>query len=262
MEINEITQNISLQLCTGPYKDTARQNLQYLQDECIVYLSIENAMETYIQSKFNKNSELLKQCRNYLIRKMCISNVCRIHDFACDQNDTLIQYYCWKVFESASTIIFNGNDFLHCRKTTIDRYVSRPIYPDSLTEIRLFKAIYNWALVNIVYDERSNFCLPPEEILAERCRHVLEPFINKIRFLSMSKIELESVVFPLNILKHDEIYDICFYFYDILLVFLSNISTISNTRSKIFYSELFRYKNRESLREDHARTFDNRNHFE
>ncbi|XP_023221951.1 uncharacterized protein LOC111623558 isoform X2 [Centruroides sculpturatus] len=140
---------------------------------------------------------LRKQCRQCLINAISGENVCRIHDFACQQDDKLIQYYCWRTFDAHWKEVFNGDDFLRCQRTTIDRLLSRPVYL-SLTEGNLFSAVYKWVTEEVKRGSASR------DAFNERCRTAMEPFVSKIRFLSMSLNEFSRHVVPTNYLNDEE----------------------------------------------------------
>ncbi|XP_023217879.1 uncharacterized protein LOC111620212 [Centruroides sculpturatus] len=240
---------------------TIRLKLSYLTTARIVEFmtngdpfltSIDNAMEVYVVSKEFEIPELFKQCRNFLVTLMTDTNVCRIHDFACEQSDTILQYYCWKMFDSHWETILNGEDFLHCKDQTIERFVSRPIYPENLTEFVLFSAIYNWAKLRVRDKEESNENLD-DFTIGETCRAILNPYLSRIRFLVMDYDNLEYIFQQLHVLKPNEFNAIRDY---PINEDLSNFPTISEkTANRLqesytdenFNNPLFIYKNRRNL---------------
>ncbi|XP_023212292.1 uncharacterized protein LOC111615125 [Centruroides sculpturatus] len=166
--------------------------------------SLRNAMDIYGISKRYRIEKLFVECQSFIIYDLNLSNVCRIHDFACEQMDRWLQYHCWEFFDEEWKEIFLADDFLQCKRTTIDRLLSRPVY-ESLTEVSLFLAVYNWVKVRLQRRAEVSGELPPNDATQmERCRINMEPFIPKIRFLAMSEKELRNVVFPLNCLSEVE----------------------------------------------------------
>ncbi|XP_023217881.1 uncharacterized protein LOC111620214 [Centruroides sculpturatus] len=209
-------------------------------------------MEVYVLSKEFEIPELFKQCRNFLVTLMTYTNVSQIHDFACEQSDTILQYYCWKMFDFHWETILNGEDFLHCKDQTIERFVSRPIYPENLTEFVLFSAIYNWAKLRVRDKEESNENLD-DFTIGETCRAILNPYLSRIRFLVMDYDNLEYIFQQLHVLKPNEFNAIRDY---PINEDLSNFPTISEkTANRLqesytdenFNNPLFIYKNRRNL---------------
>ncbi|XP_023217880.1 uncharacterized protein LOC111620213 [Centruroides sculpturatus] len=196
-------------------------------------------MEVYVVSKEFEIPELFMQCRNFLVTLMTDTNVCRIHDFACEQSDTILQYYCWKMFDSHWETILNGEDFLHCKDQTIERLVSRPIYPENLREFVLFSAICKWAKVRVTYKEESNENLD-DFIIGGRCRIILDPYLSCIRFLTMNNVELEYIFEKLHLLKANEIQAIRDYWINVDSPnFPTTISKETRGRARVWYTSCF-----------------------
>ncbi|XP_067127115.1 uncharacterized protein [Centruroides vittatus] len=180
------------------------QVISFIRGQSLRLESLRNAMDIYGICKRYRIEKLFIECQSFIIYELNLSNVCRIHDFACEQVDRILQYCCWEFFDEKWEEIFLGDDFLQCKRTTIDRLLSRPVYK-SLTEVSLFLAIYNWVKVRLHRQAELSGEFPLNDATQkERCRINMEPFIPRIRFLAMSAEELRNVVIPLNCLSEVE----------------------------------------------------------
>ncbi|XP_067131724.1 uncharacterized protein [Centruroides vittatus] len=206
--------------------------------------SIENAFELYKLSKKCSMKALRTFCTTYLKNNITASTACTIYDFACEEKDRYIQYYCWIAFDEYCDQILESPDFSRCQRTTIKRFVSRPIY-GTLKEITLFRALYKWAAVKLDSIEFRNSSAIDR---GRKIRQYLSPFINKIRFLTMNPDELQEVK-DLNILFPEELRFIYASMHS--GVYLSclpdTVCSITTKRIKQDDSRLIDYKNRRRL---------------
>ncbi|XP_023209991.1 uncharacterized protein LOC111612933 isoform X2 [Centruroides sculpturatus] len=207
------------------------------------FASVAVAMETYRFSNVYDMFDLKEVCTNYIRSKISLQYVCSIHDFACEQNDRLLQYECWIFFDRHSDEIFHTQDFLQSKETTVMRFLSRPIY-DSLNEVRLFEASYSW-VKNRVTREFPDL---KNRELEEKIRTEMRPFLSKIRFRAMTIDEAETYVFTKHVLTEMEVNSIrsCLQnhtFYNYPEYFCPYI----NARNKKMYDALFTYQNQLNL---------------
>ncbi|XP_023237435.1 uncharacterized protein LOC111636417 [Centruroides sculpturatus] len=184
-----------------PYPiETIRQFVTYVQTDDPGLTSIIHAFDLYHLSLRYELDHLRKKCRSFIIRKINLNTVCAIHDFAPEIGDLLITYYCWQAFDYHGERPFTTVDFMCCRITTIDRLLSRAIY-ESVSELRLLQAVYQWSIEEVKRKlGTDNFHSMNEESERNTIRNVMKPFIEKVRFFSMNKDELQSCVYTLNLL--------------------------------------------------------------
>ncbi|XP_023237250.1 uncharacterized protein LOC111636276 [Centruroides sculpturatus] len=164
------------------------------------FASVAVAMESYRFSIVYKMDNFKEVCRNYIRSEISVEDVCSVHDFACEQNERVIQYECWRLFDRHWDEIFRTQDFLQSKETTITRFLSRPIYY-SLNEVSLFEASYSWV------KERVTREFPDLENreLEEEIRTEIRPFLSKIRFRAMTIDEAEIYVFTKHVLTEIEV---------------------------------------------------------
>ncbi|XP_023236922.1 uncharacterized protein LOC111636003 [Centruroides sculpturatus] len=188
-----------------PYpSQTIRNFVNYVERDDPEFTSVTQAFDLYRLSKKFQIENLRRKCRIYLITEISLSNVCSIHDFACEVKDSDIIYYCWKAFDEHGENVFTTRDFLCCKSSTINTLVSRPIC-ESVTEISLFLGVYHWCEERVKNETGTKaYVLMEKETKRLKIRDVFEPFIEKIRFLAMSVSEMKSSVFTLNFLTSTE----------------------------------------------------------
>ncbi|XP_023236933.1 uncharacterized protein LOC111636013 [Centruroides sculpturatus] len=188
-----------------PYPiQTIRNFVNYMERDDPEFTSVTHAFDLYRLSKRYKIENLRRKCRIYLIKEISLSNVCSIHDFACEVKDSNIIYYCWKAFDEHGENVFTTQDFLCCKSSTINTLVFRPIC-ESITEISLFLGVYHWCEERVRNETGTKaYILMKKETKRLKIRNVFEPFIEKIRFLAMSVSEMKSSVFTLNFLTSTE----------------------------------------------------------
>ncbi|XP_023240045.1 uncharacterized protein LOC111638549 isoform X2 [Centruroides sculpturatus] len=178
------------------------QILSCLKNEDCQFASADNAMQMYRISKDYDITALKDTSRDAIIKLIRFSNLCSIYDFSYDEDDKLIQYYCWREFDSSWKLVFRHLDFLRCDEKIIERIVSRPVY-DTLDEINLIRGIYYWAsekiqALGVVFQEDDFYV---------QMRTILEPFLPSIRVLALSKDDLNTGIYDKfeNILTELEI---------------------------------------------------------
>ncbi|XP_067123214.1 uncharacterized protein [Centruroides vittatus] len=203
------------------------------------FMSVTVAMETYLFSDVYKMNDLKEVCRNYIRSEISLEDVCSVHDFACEQNDRLIQYECWILFDRHWDEIFHTQDFLQSKETTITRFLSRPIY-DSLTEVNLFEACYSWVKERVMREFPDLKYRELEEKIGKEIR----PFLSKIRFRAMTIDEAETYVFTKHVLTEIEINSIrsCLQNH----TFYNNpdyFCLYADERTEKMYDALFTYQN-------------------
>ncbi|XP_023212777.1 uncharacterized protein LOC111615617 [Centruroides sculpturatus] len=203
------------------------------------FMSVTVAMKTYRFSNVYKINNLKEVCRNYIRSEISVEDVCSVHDFACEQNDRLIQYECWIFFDRHWDEIFRTQDFLQSKETTIMRFLSRSIY-DSLNEVSLFEAFYSWMKERVT---RESPDLENRE-LEEKIRTEIRPFLSKIRFRAMTIDEAETYVFTKHVLTEIEVNSIrrclqnhTFYNYP------EYFCPYADERTEKMYDALFTYQN-------------------
>ncbi|XP_023219942.1 uncharacterized protein LOC111621916 isoform X2 [Centruroides sculpturatus] len=162
-----------------------------MKEEKPNFYSLKSAMDVYRISKILKILNLIRYCRNYMIRPVFTPNVCEIYEFACQNTDYDLQIYCWRKFSNDWYTVFYGNkNALDCDEIVIRRLVSRPIY-HTLVERTIFKIVYEWARRRV----NSNTSL----------RKIMAPFLINIRFLTMDDGFLKGYVYPKQFLTEEEV---------------------------------------------------------
>ncbi|XP_023233608.1 uncharacterized protein LOC111633302 [Centruroides sculpturatus] len=130
-------------------------------------------------------------CRVYMTHPIRTPHVCEIYEFACENRDRKLQFYCWKNFSNDwNTVFFQNKNALDCDEIVIRRLVSRPIYRN-LDEMTIFKIVYEWARRRV----NSKTSL----------RQVIAPFLLNIRFLTIDDGFLKSYVYPKQFLTEQEV---------------------------------------------------------
>ncbi|XP_023216479.1 uncharacterized protein LOC111619064 [Centruroides sculpturatus] len=229
-----------------PYRiETIRQFVTYVQTDDPGLTSITHAFDLYKLSLRYELDNLRLKCRSYIIQKINLHTVCAIHDFAREIDNLLITYYCWQAFDKHGERLFATVDFMCCKIATIDRLLSRAIY-ESVSEVRLFQAVYDWSIEEIKRKlGADNFYSMNEESKRNAIRNVMEQFIGKVRFLAMNENELQNFVFKMNLLSELEKSHIWHAFktgnYSL---YPSYFSRETKTRRRINYSSFFSYINR------------------
>ncbi|XP_023241327.1 uncharacterized protein LOC111639647 isoform X2 [Centruroides sculpturatus] len=187
--------------------------------------------------------DLYKMVKKYQIQKLMdkfkifpklinIEFASKAYKYAIKFKDLELQYCCWKLFREFTDDHIKGEEFIHSGKKTVERFVTCPIYTN-LSESSLFIGLYRWAKLRVL----NNGFLP--EIF--RIRNEMEPFLCYIRFLVMTRDELE-VVFKKGILNESEITEILNYFSKVGIVSVScNISNNTKKRNIDEYFCLFEY---------------------
>ncbi|XP_067141887.1 uncharacterized protein [Centruroides vittatus] len=165
--------------------------------------SLKNGFHLYHLSRNYEIKILSIKCQEYIVEQLSEKNVCLIHDFACKMNLIQIQYHCWKIFDSYWREIFEGEDFKSCGTTTIDRLVSRPLYT-SMSEVDIFLAVYKWIEEKIKREMGTSFAEMDDNAKKQKYREEMQPFLKKIRFLAMNKVELINNIFKLHLLTKEE----------------------------------------------------------
>ncbi|XP_067123216.1 uncharacterized protein [Centruroides vittatus] len=215
----------------------------FLSGENVSFASVGVAIESYMFSDVYKMNDLKEVCRNYIRSEISLEDVCSVHDFACEQNDRLIQYECWILFDRHWNEIFHTQDFLQSKETTITRFLSRPIY-DSLTEVNLFEACYSWVKERVMREFPDLKYRELEEKIGKEIR----PFLSKIRFRAMAIDEAETYVFTKYVLTEIEVNSIrsclqnhTFYNYP------EYFCLYADERTEKMYDALFTYQNQLNL---------------
>ncbi|XP_023211670.1 uncharacterized protein LOC111614529 [Centruroides sculpturatus] len=221
-----------------------RQFVTYVQTDDPGLTSITHAFDLYYLSLRYELDDLRKKCRSFIIRKIKLDTVCAIHDFACEIGDLFIIYFCWVAFDQYGGKLFTTVDFMCCKIATIDRLLSRAIY-ESVSELRLLGAVYQWSIEVKRILGAYNFNSINEESKRIVIRNVMKPFIRKVRFLAINEDELRSCVFTMNLLNEVEKSHIWRAFKTVNYSFYpSYFSRETNTRSGMIYCSLFSYINR------------------
>ncbi|XP_023211426.1 uncharacterized protein LOC111614282 [Centruroides sculpturatus] len=177
--------------------------VNYLSTDDPQLKSLDSGFQLYDLSKKYSIKILNRKCEKFIIDRLSMKNVCAIHDFACKMNLSQIQHRCRKIFDTYWTEIFEGDDFKSCETTTIDRLVSRPLYT-SMDEVDIFLAVYKWMKEKCKREMGTSFVQINENAKKQKYREELQPFLEKIRFLAMSKQELINKVFKLNLFTEEE----------------------------------------------------------
>ncbi|XP_023215877.1 uncharacterized protein LOC111618548 isoform X2 [Centruroides sculpturatus] len=174
------------------------QMKRYLENGDPELSSLQDAYELYKMSKKFRMNSILMSSRIFLNDRINSNDVCEIYEFACEQEDRRLQYRCWIWFDDYCNAVLTSKGFLRCKTITIDTFVSRPKYK-YLKEVELFYNIVLWAEKRFEYEENSSDI----NYRNMKIRCYLLPFLNRIRFLSMTSTEL-NFVFMQNILLPDE----------------------------------------------------------
>ncbi|XP_023228852.1 uncharacterized protein LOC111629205 [Centruroides sculpturatus] len=182
--------------------------------------------------KINKSLRIIgvnKFCYAHISTTLRTEDVCSVHDFASEIGNYKLLYTCWRMFDVKYDQIFCTNLYFDCREATIDTLVSRPINKH-FDEKNIFDIAYRWA-VNNVSEKKS-------------LRQLMEPFLPKIRFLTMENEIFESDEFSL-VLTEKELEAIRLFFVtENLSCVPDNISKNIKTRDSYLYPLLFTYCNR------------------
>ncbi|XP_023239448.1 uncharacterized protein LOC111638048 [Centruroides sculpturatus] len=229
-----------------PYPiETIRQFVTYVKTDDPGLFSFTHAFNLYHLSLRYELEYLRRKCRSFIIREINLNTVCSIHDFARGIGDLVITYYCWIAFDQHGGRLLSTVDFMCCKIATIDRLLSRPIY-ESVSESFLLHAVYQWSIEEVKRKQGAdNFHSMNEKSKRTAIRNVMEPFIEKVRFLAMNEYELKHFVFKMNLLSEVEKSHIWHAFKTGNYSFyLSYFSRETKTRSRINYFNLFTYINR------------------
>ncbi|XP_023239446.1 uncharacterized protein LOC111638046 [Centruroides sculpturatus] len=229
-----------------PYRiETIRQFVNYVQTDDPGLTSITHAFDLYKLSLRYELDNLRLKCRSFIIQQINLHTVCAIHDFAREIGDLLITYYCWQAFDKHGERLFATVDFMCCKIATIDRLLSRAIY-ESVSEVRLFEAVYDWSIEEIKRKLGACcFLSMNEKSKRNEIRNVMNLFIGKVRFLAMNENELQRFVFKMNLLSELEKSHIWHAFkYNYYSLYPSYFSRETKTRSRKNYYSFFSYINR------------------
>ncbi|XP_067136960.1 uncharacterized protein [Centruroides vittatus] len=231
---------------------------RYINRGYIILTTLNESMEIYEISEKYEMLHLKQLCRDDLIRKMELKNVCSIYKFASSRNDSLVELRCWEKFDSPGGEIFRCSDFLRCHDFIIDRFVNREIY-ENLSEFNLFCGVYNWVVAEV---ERTIPLETDPVIINQARRKTMEKFLPKIRFLTMDDDELKSKVFRMDLLTQREKDSINSYISGIndLENFPDTISQCTHKRDATRYEYLFEYlhKHKFNVKKEFAMTFETR----
>ncbi|XP_023239454.1 uncharacterized protein LOC111638053 [Centruroides sculpturatus] len=188
-----------------PYPiEIIRQFVTYLQSDDPGLTSITHAFHLYHLSSRYELENLRKKCRSFIIWQINLHSVCSIYDFAREIGDLVITYYCWLAFDEHGEKLLSTVDFMCCKIATVDRLLSPAIY-ESVSELRLLQAVYYWSIEKVKRKlGADNFHSMNEKSKRNAIRNVMEPFIGKVRFLSMNEDEMQSCVFTMNLLSEVE----------------------------------------------------------
>ncbi|XP_023231316.1 uncharacterized protein LOC111631326 [Centruroides sculpturatus] len=172
--------------------------ITFIKDEIPDISCIEDGFELYIFGKEYGIKNLQQLCTEFIeeIISLYPSTVCPVHDFACEQNDYNMQFTCWVVFDEFWEEIFQTDDFLCCKDTTITRLISRPIY-ETLDELSLFDAVDDWINARILTEEHL---VTDKNTIRKRRKELIRPFLPKLRLLAIEKIDMENLFDMLELL--------------------------------------------------------------
>ncbi|XP_067124003.1 uncharacterized protein [Centruroides vittatus] len=191
--------------------------------------SLKTAMDIL---KINKKLRIFginQFCYSHIAAMLRTEDVCCVHDMASKISNYKLLYTCWRMFDAKCDQIFCTDVYLNCKEATIDTLVSRPINK-YLDEKSIFDIAYRWA-ANKVNEKKS-------------VRQLMEPFLPKIRFLTMENEIFESDDFLL-VLTEKELEAIRLFFVtENLSCVPDNISKSIKTRTSYEYPSLFTYCNR------------------
>ncbi|XP_023226422.1 uncharacterized protein LOC111627099 [Centruroides sculpturatus] len=203
------------------------------------FSSLENGKQVYNFSKIHKMTPLRKLAAKYILSVTNKENIFNVYDFACKVADNNIKYKCWKWFDDECMEVFEKSNCFNCSENTISTLVSRPIYK-WMDEADVFHIVYHWAEANVT--KSANL------------RTVIEPYLSKIRFLTISPERFNRSVLPLakgQLLTDEEIEGIK---ESLPTTSVSNLpATIcrnTKKRRNTYYENLFSYKNRSSMKSD------------
>ncbi|XP_067131729.1 uncharacterized protein [Centruroides vittatus] len=218
------------------------QMKRYLENGDPELACLGDAYELYKMSKKFRMNSVLMSARIYLNDSINSNDVCEIYEFAYEQQDRRLQYRCWTWFDDYCYAVLTSKGFLRCKTLTIETFVSRPKYK-YLKEVELFYNIVLWAEKR--FKSEGNGSDP--NYRNTKIRHYLLPFLNRIRFLSMTSTEL-NFVFMKNILLLEEKESIskCRDVPDLLIH--PNICPIRMKRTKQCYRPLIDYKHRRQFK--------------
>ncbi|XP_023212738.1 uncharacterized protein LOC111615570 [Centruroides sculpturatus] len=194
-KINFILKPFSNSVSITFYLSYAFENVkiidEFMKKQKPYFYSLKSAMDVYRISKILKIINLIRYCRNYMIRPVLTLHVCEIYEFACQNTDYDLQFYCWRKFSNDwYTVFYRNKNALDCDETVIRRLVSRPIY-QTLEERTIFKIVYEWARRRV--NTRTSL------------RQIMLPFIINIRFLTMDDEFLKGYVYPKQFLTEEEV---------------------------------------------------------
>ncbi|XP_067126500.1 uncharacterized protein [Centruroides vittatus] len=219
-----------------PYSTEFMQRVIQFKESKYTYIgTIQEAMNLYRFGKHYGAVDFISICYTNLLSNINFSNIFIIYEFAWKVNAFGIMYECWKWFDCKGSEIFRRNEYLQCSEITINTLLSRPIY-EKLNESNLFRIVYNWA---------NNKVTPHTNL-----RTVIEPFLSKIRFLSMEKECFERNIFNVakeKVLTDEEIEAIRNYFsskFKDKSKIPANLCTDEYVRDYRFYYTLFHYNHR------------------
>ncbi|XP_023211924.1 uncharacterized protein LOC111614794 [Centruroides sculpturatus] len=217
-----------------PYSTEFMQRvIQFKKSEHTYIRTIQEAMDLYRFGKHYGAADFVSICHTNILSNINFINVFVIYEFAWKMNDFDIMYECWKWFDHKGSQIFGRPEYLQCSEITINTLLSRPIY-EKLNESILFNIVCIWAKIKVI----------PQTNL----RRVIEPFLSKIRFLSMGKKCFERDIFNVaNVLTDEEIEAIRNYFSSELKdksKIPANLCTDEYQRDYRFYYTLFHYNHR------------------
>ncbi|XP_023231292.1 uncharacterized protein LOC111631305 [Centruroides sculpturatus] len=231
---------------------------RYINRGYIILTTLNECMEIYEISEKYEMLHLKQLCREDMIQKMELKNVCSIYQFASCRKDSLIELRCWEKFDSPGGEIFKCSDFLRCHDFIIDRFVNREIY-ENLSEFTLFRGVYNWVKAKV---SRTIPLETDRIIINQACRKTMEKFLLKIRFLTMDEDELKSKVFRMDLLTQREKDSINSYISGIsgLENFPDTISQCTDKRDATRYEYLFEYlhKHKFYVKKEFTMTFETR----
>ncbi|XP_067140553.1 uncharacterized protein [Centruroides vittatus] len=189
--------NVSITL----YLPYAYENIkiigEFMNEQKPKFHSLKHAINVYRMSKRLNIAPLNVYCRSYMNHPFRTPHVCAIYEFACENRDHSLQFYCWKKFSNDwNTVFYQNKNALDCDEIVIRRLVSRPIYKN-LDEMTIFKIVCEWARRRV----NSNTSL----------RQVVAPFLLNIRFLTMDDEFLKGYVYPKQFLSEEEVNSIQHY---------------------------------------------------
>ncbi|XP_023215344.1 uncharacterized protein LOC111618126 [Centruroides sculpturatus] len=200
--------------------------------------SFRGAINVFRMAEYYEIEELRSICRKYLLHNLHLSNVCEVYEFACEKEDDLLKFNCWKIFDDCWFTVIHSSSFLQSGTETIMTFVSRPKYK-KFNEFILFKSIYNWACRKY-FNNRDD---QEETVKFEKIREYMLPYLPLVRFLSMNTDELRNV-FSTNVLTSSEIKYITSSMNNCLHPRARTICSLSKKRTEECYSSLIVYVNR------------------